>query len=226
MQFSEIFNFLDSAQLTAQVLLSLYVWVSDALVDRVTNLFAADAPDILQKFGGFCFLVSAIFISFLVVLALVFGVFAAGLILASFTTAPPHLTAPVRLVSATRPVEIFFLQVFIRTIFTCFYAVDEISFTGCELDQPFFQFFPFLSQNFDGSVELHALFNMGFYFLTCGFIQEAKPLNFLFGGSHDNRFLKCQHRFWFFNFSGLLSVSISFKTQIGNLLSFVFIFRN
>lgn len=74
---------------------------------------------------------------------------AAGLVLPSFAATPPHFAAPVRLVHATRPVEVFFFDVFIRTVFTSFHTLREIAFSGHKLRNSLLKLFPLLAQLFN-----------------------------------------------------------------------------
>jgi hypothetical protein len=47
----------------------------------------------------------------------VFAELAARLIDATFSTAPPNLTTPIRLMRPTRPVEVFLFRIFFGAIF-------------------------------------------------------------------------------------------------------------
>jgi hypothetical protein len=58
---------------------------------------------------------------------------AAWLLLFSFSAAPPHLATPIGLMRTARPIEIFFLFIFLRALFAGFSQGIKIAFPGHNL---------------------------------------------------------------------------------------------
>lgn len=89
-------------------------------------------------------LISASFVKFVFIFFLMFSKFTPLLFFASFTTAPPHLPSILTLMSATRPIEIFFFIVFISTISTNLYTRIEIAFPLNQFYNFFFKLILFI----------------------------------------------------------------------------------
>jgi hypothetical protein len=85
--------------LIAQILDGLDVGVTWASFSIMTLLLAAETSGVefLQFLGRIIVLILLVMVFFLLFFCVMFGNFASDCILASLTTAPPHLTAVIRL---------------------------------------------------------------------------------------------------------------------------------
>lgn len=162
----EVFDLVDPLEIQLHFLVGFEVRVPDTLLDRMTYLFAANAADILEHLLGFDASAIIVIVNF-IVLGLMFAELAARLFFPPFAAAPPHLAAPVRLVSATRPVEILFFNILVGAVFTSFHSLAEITFALDQLGDPEFQSIPFLRQLFDFFLLPDPLFKVQPDFLNC-----------------------------------------------------------
>ena len=127
-QFPEVLHLLDSDELLVDLCACLDVRVPSALIDRVPDLLAAGAANILLLH----FLVSLLVICHVlifVVLALVLTELATRLLLARLSAAPPHLATVVALVHPAAPVVVFLFVVLLAAVLACFEATIELSLT-------------------------------------------------------------------------------------------------
>ena len=99
------------------------------------QLFAAVAPHVLEMLALGLEL-SGILILVFIVLALVLGELASGLVLAPLSAAPPHLSAVDTSMSPATPVEVFFLVVFLCAMFAHFDTLIDLTLSALELDDP------------------------------------------------------------------------------------------
>lgn len=104
-EFAKVFHLLDSIILLFHFGACFYIGVSCACFNRVTDLLAAGAPDVLFAliFVRLIILLVFLFLVFAIVLAFV----APRCFLAGLATAPPHFAAVVTPMSFTAPVEVF-----------------------------------------------------------------------------------------------------------------------
>jgi hypothetical protein len=100
MQLLEVFDFFYSFSVLVNLFFGLEVGVSRALIDRVSDLSAADTADVLKPFKPFLRLVLIMVYVKLVIFVFVLGELAARLVFALLAAAPPHLAAVLTLVRA------------------------------------------------------------------------------------------------------------------------------
>jgi hypothetical protein len=106
----------------------------------MSQFFATNAAHILV-------VVQRIFVGVFAHIFVVFGLmlseFAAGLVLAPLTTTPPHLTAPVRLMSSTTPIKVLLFTILFSANLTGFHSTVKLAFSINELLNTNFHFFLF-----------------------------------------------------------------------------------
>ena len=127
-KFSKVLHLLNSREFCVHFGTCLDVRVPCAVVDRVTNLFAACAADVLLRLCLIA-LLFVIHIFFFIVFGLVLAVLASRLILGRLTAAPPHLATVVALMHTTTPIVILFIVEFFATVFACLEATVKLAFT-------------------------------------------------------------------------------------------------
>lgn len=127
--FLQFADWLDSLNIIIHVTHGLKVWVVQAVLNWMANLFATKTSHIAQLFFFLlCAILWVIWITFLL-FRLVFTELATRLVDATFATAPPNFTAPVGLMRSTWPIEVLFFRVLLGTIFTNLAQVFAPAFT-------------------------------------------------------------------------------------------------
>ena len=134
-QFPEVSYLLQSLYLLVRVFSCDEIRISGALRNRVAEFFAAVTSLVLLGFhlSGNTFILE-VFV--FVVLRLVLTELAASVFFVLFTTAPPHLSAPISYVLRTTPVEVFFLVVLFAAVFASLESAVEFAFPADEFGYP------------------------------------------------------------------------------------------
>jgi hypothetical protein len=76
------------------------------------------------------------------------------LVFAPFTATPPHFSAPVRLMHATRPIKVFLLRIVVATVLTRFDTRLKVPFFLDQASNSFFLFVFLFHKHFDLTVLL------------------------------------------------------------------------
>ena len=127
-EFPEVFHLLDSLELNVCFDASLEIWVTQAVLHSVTDLFASGTPHILVVLGTLnVLIVSQIVI--LVIFRLVLAELASWLVLALFTATPPHFATIVTLMLPATPMEVLTLTVLLIAIFASFETTVKFALT-------------------------------------------------------------------------------------------------
>ena len=143
MQFFVVLNLVYSHLISICLCVSPEIWITETILHSMPKLFATNTTLISLHLRNFLFSFFFTLITlFLIVFGLVFSKLAAKGLLNSFAAAPPHFTAPFRLMRSTRPIEVFLLIELFGTIFTSLQIAVELSLS---LDQPSNSLLQFIS---------------------------------------------------------------------------------
>jgi hypothetical protein len=114
----KILDLLNALDVDIRWLISFEVGVARAILNFVADFLAAHTAHLLHRL--LIFVVVFIIARGFVLLALVLAKLAAGLVLAAFAAAPPHLATELRQVHPARPIVILLLSVLLGAILACF----------------------------------------------------------------------------------------------------------
>lgn len=128
-QLSEILNLLYAFLFELTWSHSLVVGVTWALLNSMSLLFTANTAQLL----GLFLMAALLFLLIKVIFAFMLGKLAPRRIDAPLSTTPPHLTAPLRLMHAARPIIILLFIELLGAILTGFLRFGEITFLRDQL---------------------------------------------------------------------------------------------
>ena len=138
----EILNLLNPIQFFLGFGTRFYVRVSRTVIDVVTKLFTAVAPNVFELLGLILLAIVVLVIIF-IVLTLMLSKSTALNIRATLTAAPPHLTAVFIPMGSATPVEVLLFVVLFTARLADFDALVHFSFATLQLDDPLLHLLPF-----------------------------------------------------------------------------------
>ena len=158
-QLAEILNLLSPFQLVIRVFISPNIRVPRTNVDGMAKFLAAIASHVL-KVLAFGAPFSGVIVFILVLLALMLGKLAAGLIFPPLTAAPPHFTSIYSSVGSATPVEVLFFVEFLGTHLAHFDPLVHFSLATLEFNDSLLHLFTLSFQNLLLLVKFHAFIQL------------------------------------------------------------------
>ena len=180
---TEVLHLLDPIEFLICLGTRLNVWISCTVVDQVTDLFAASAAYILLALLLVVVLLLVGLLIF-VIFRLVHAELTSWLILANFTTAPPHLATVVALMHSARPIVVFLFWVLLATVLASLEATVKLALSLDELLDSKLRFLFLQTELLDGLLQVEnvvlevivLLAALGERFLKFGFTLFAHLL--------------------------------------------------